>query len=231
MMTTREQVTAVAVPEKTATYSPVAHADIIDAVYEQVDKRGLEIRQPQFWSNNNGKQVTGKLNIFVPGDEEFGMATMFRNSYDRSMSLGFAAGGNVWICTNGEVSGDITLVRRHVGSIAQEVNDTINSSIDELEKEYQKLSNHNQQMKNIELSRSQMAELVGRIFFEEELVNVTQLSVIKNEFNNSEHFKDNNLWCTYNHVTEAYKKSSAYSYIDYHKQFHNFIVNQFDLKD
>ncbi|MFV2014027.1 MAG: DUF932 domain-containing protein [Candidatus Heimdallarchaeota archaeon] len=219
------------VPAKTDTYSPVSHRNIVEAIQEECDKRGFVIETKEYWENRGSQQVTGKFNIRVSGDDELGMMTAFRNSYDRSMSLGFATGGNVWICLNGQVGGDITLVRRHTGGISTEVEDKIVQSMEHLEEEYQKLSKQNAIMKEMELSSREMAELVGRMFVEENLINSTQLNIVKREMigEGTNHFTDNNVWSSYNNVTEAYKKSSAYSYLDNHIELHQFFEKEFKL--
>lgn len=219
------------VPGKTDTYSPVAHREIINALEEQCDKRGFEIKSKDYWSNKQGQQVTGKFNIVVPGNDELGMMAAFRNSYDRSMALGFAGGSNVWICLNGQVGGDITLVRRHTGSISDEVQEKIVTSMEHMETEFEKLSKQNNIMKEIELSSRQMAEMVGRMFVEENLLNSTQLNIVKREMTGegTNNFTDNNAWSSYNHVTESYKVSSAYSYIENHIELHQFFEKEFEL--
>lgn len=217
------------VPLKTDSYSPVSHANIITAVQEEADKRGLEIRNKHYWSNREGQQVTGKFNIIVPGDEEMGMMAAFRNSYDKSMSLGFAAGGNVWICTNGMVSGDITIVKRHVGSIVQEVSEKIILSMDQLEDQFETLVKQKNRMKEIEVSKSAMAKLAGQMYIEEEVISLTQINQLKKEISGSENFQDENLWCFYNHITESLKHSTAVTYLDNHIQAHSYIEEKFEL--
>jgi hypothetical protein len=217
------------VPAKTESYSPVSHESVFNAILEEADKRGLQIKNKQYWVNKGGLQVTAKYNIVVPGDDEFGMMFAGRNSYDKSMSLGFAAGNNVWICTNGMVSGEITLVRRHTGSIARELEEKIQHTFNHLEENYIKLVNDANKMKEIEMPKSTMAELAGRLFIEEEIVNTTQLNILKNEIIASEAFPDENLWSMYNHVTESFKKSHAYTFIDNHIRLHNFVEKEFSL--
>lgn len=224
-----EQIFKAPVPPQTDSYTPVSHANIVNAVQEEADKRGLKIKDKQYWTNRQDQQVTGKFNIIVPGDDEMGMMVAFRNSYDRTMSLGFAAGGNVWICTNGMVSGDITLVRRHTGTIVQEITEKINVSMDQLEDQFATLVTAKEKMKQIEVSKTTMAELAGKMFIQEELINSTQLNIVKQEILTSENFGEENLWSMYNHVTEAYKKSSAYSYIDNHRELHQHFAEKFEL--
>ena len=220
---------AAPVPSPTQSYSPVPHRDIIEKVQEECDKRGFIIESKQYWTGRYEQQMTGKFNIKVAGDEELGTTIMFRSSYDKTLSLGFAAGGNVWICTNGQVAGDITLVRRHTGSIVNEIHDKIETSLDQLEAQYKKLSTQNGLMKNIIMTKQDMAKLAGQMFIEQELITSTQLNIIKKEIYNSEHFKNETLWDMYNHTTEAYKKSTAYSFIDNHKNLHQFVEAEFEL--
>ena len=217
------------VPMPTESYAPVSHRNVVNAILEQANKRGFEIASRQYWSNRGGNQVTGKFNIVVPGNDELGMMVAFRNSYDKTMSLGFAAGGNVWICTNGMVSGDITLVRRHTGSIVKEINEKIEVSMNDLEEQFNKFVIESRRMKEIEMSKTAMAELVGKMFVEHDLINTVQLNIIKNEINDSEAFKDDTLWSFYNHITESYKKSHAYHYIDNHIDLHHFVETEFEL--
>lgn len=225
---TESQLFAVAVPQKTDTYSPVSHKNIIEAIQEEADKRGLEIRNKHYWGSREGTQLTGKFDIVVPGDDELGMMTAFRNSYDKSMSIGFAAGGNVWICTNGQVAGDITLVRRHTGGVVQEIAEKISVSMDQLEDEFKKLQKQNARMKDVTMTKTEMAELAGKLFVEEELLNTTQLNIMKKEILTSENFGDENLWCAYNHVTEAFKKTNAYDYIPNHIELHKYFEREFE---
>lgn len=224
-----EKIFKAVVPSQTKSYTPVSHQNIVDAVQEEADKRGFEIKDKQYWTNRDDQQVTGKFNIIVPGDNEMGMMVAFRNSYDRTMSLGFAAGGNVWICTNGMVSGDITLVRRHTGSIVSEITEKINISMDQLENQFSTLVIAKEKMKQIEVSKTAMAELAGKMFIQEELINSTQLNIVKQEILTSENFGEENLWSMYNHVTESYKKSSAYSFIENHRELHQHFAENFEL--
>ncbi len=216
-------------PAKTESYSPVSHRNVIEAVYEEAEKRGFQIGSEQYWSSKSGMQMTGKVNIVVPGNDELGMMIGFKNSYDKTIALGFAAGGNVLVCTNGMVTGDITLVRRHTGSIVEEIQSKIITSMEKLEEEFQTIVAQSQRMKSIEISKKDMAELAGRLFIEEELVNTTQLNILKKEIVASEAFPDETVWSMYNHVTEAFKKSHAYSYLNNHLDFHRFMAEEFDF--
>jgi hypothetical protein len=171
-----EDIVNAPVPAKTDSYSPVKHMDVVNAIQEMLDKKNISIKDANWWSNKGGNQMIGKFNLDFGGDAEMGGMLAFKNSYDKSMALGFAGGGNVFICANGVVNGEIVLIRRHTGSIVEEVNDKITESIDTLDVRFQELISHREKMKEVELTSKQNAEMLGRMYFEEELLNSTQLN-------------------------------------------------------
>ena len=97
MNVTRDFLFNIALPEKTESYSPVSHKNILDATYEQLDRHDLRVISEGFNSNRAGTEVIGYLDINHPALETLGMRLAFRNSYDKSMSVAFAAGSVVWI--------------------------------------------------------------------------------------------------------------------------------------
>jgi hypothetical protein len=73
-----------AAPATTKTYSPLSHLDLITSVKEQLDKRGLTIKDERYSQNRNGQQMFGHMTVEgYNGDQD--MCLGFRNSYDKSM--------------------------------------------------------------------------------------------------------------------------------------------------
>jgi hypothetical protein len=161
------------------------------------------------------------------------MRLAFRNSYDKSMSVAFVAGASVWICSNGMISGEIQFMRKHTGSVIQELNERIVSAIDELEQHFDLMISHSERMKSIELKKREAAELVGRMYIEEDLILPTQLSVVKKEIERPTYqdFRDDTLWSLYNHVTYSLKESHPITYIQQHKNLHQFVSDEFELNN
>jgi hypothetical protein len=82
-------------------------------------------------------------------------------------------------------------------------------------------------MRHITLSIKEQAELIGRLFIDEKLINVEQLSCVKNEIEvpsyNYNADKDN-AWTFYNHVTMALKKSHPRNWLSDQQKFHEFMT-------
>ena len=231
MNTTREFLLNVPVPARTDSYSPVSHSSIINAAYEQLDRHNLVATNEFFNSSSDGRKVIGGLDIIHPDAPHLGMRLAFRNSYDKSMSVAFAAGAVAWICSNGMITGEIQYMRKHTGTVVNELNGKIITTINQLDEHFQKILNHSKQLHQIDLTKQQYAELVGRLYIIDKIVIPTQLSIISKEIEQPtfKDFEDLNAWSLYNHVTYSLKNSHPSTYLDQHTEFHNFMEKEFQL--
>jgi len=69
----------------------------------------------------------------------FGLCIAFRNSYDRSMSVGMAIGASVFICDNLALSGDITVMKKHTKNVWTTLEDLAISTIYKATKRHQQI--------------------------------------------------------------------------------------------
>lgn len=221
----------VRIPASTDSYSAVSHQNIIEAVYEQLDKRNLQVVKEKYNVAANGDKVIGYFDMNYMGNSEMGMRLAFRNSYDKSMSVAFVAGTQVFICGNGCISGEIQFLRKHTGSVLTELNNKIVTTIEQLEDHFIRTERHSIQMKSIELPKIKAAELYGRMFMVEDIISPTQLSIVKKELNEPTHkvFEEETLWSAYNHVTFALKEAHPLNYINQHVNLHKFVEAEYQL--
>jgi hypothetical protein len=216
------------IPARTDTYSPVTHAEIIEAMKSRLKHNNLSVEKNRVYSNSHGTRVVGFFDV-IDGSElgkEHGMQMMlgYRNSYDKSMSVAFAAGATVWICENGCISGDLLAFRRkHTGTVASELADKIQTGIDRMRDDFGRLLIEVDIMKNYSLTPRQKAEILGVMYFERNIVSPTQLSIVKHELKHSHNFKEDNAWSLYNNVTESLKRSHPITIIPDHIKVHGFM--------
>ena len=231
MNTTKDFLFNVAIPARTDSYSPVSHKNIIEATYEQLDKHNLVVNNEFFNIDKEGRKLIGGLDIIHPDVPHLGMRLAFRNSYDKSMSVAFAAGAVVWICSNGMITGEIQYMRKHTGTVVNELNGKIITTINQLDEHFQKILNHSEQLHQIDLTKQQYAELMGRLYIIDKVIIPTQLSIISKEIEQPtfKDFEDLNAWSLYNHVTYALKNSHPTTYLDQHTNFHSFMEKEFQL--
>lgn len=227
---TEQEIFNVSVPVATKSYAPVSHYSIVNEVREELDKKNLIVRNTDYIPGRDGKQLVGYMNI-NSGDPELGFRFGFRNSYDKSMSAAVVAGGNIWICGNGQVHGEIAFIRKHTGSVAQELKQKIIFAIDKMYEEHVILKRHNERMKQIEVNNNQVAHLAGELFMQEEIITSTQLNILKKEVENPSfnYNADGTLWNFYNGVTHALKTSHPTEYFNRHQRLHNYVETKFEL--
>lgn len=238
--TTRHFLETSPLPTHGDTYTVIPHKDVISHTENLLKANGFMVEKVLFRANMNAQVAQGiyhikaipqVFNLYSPevqGEEDLGMMFAWTNSYDKSTRFQCAIGGYVMCCNNGMVCGDMAnFARKHTGSADSEVNAQISSQIKHAHKFFKNLVTDKNSLRTIDLSVKEQAELLGRLFFDEKVLDVTQMSCIKSEMNEASYdYKadQDNAWAFYNHVTHAFKKSHPRTWLSDQQKFHDFIV-------
>lgn len=245
LATKREDVyTAPTIPWNNGTYTPISNKFIMDMVEDKARSLGLTVKNENYITARTKeglvKGVIGSYDISTP-DNDFGQRVMFRNSYDKSMSFAFVAGMVTWICSNGCIKGDYQYKRIHRGVIIEETSTTqeaivenINGGFTMLQTSFEKTSTQLRELQHLEVSPSETYDVIGKLFFEQQVITITQLSTIQKEFKHSRNFRhlgdtDFTAYDLYNHVTEALKASHVSTYINDHIKTHSLFEEVFNV--
>lgn len=225
---------AATTPPSTKSYSPVSHKNVMDFTLEQIDRAGLKLTEERYTANKDGMIGMGFYQIKGFGDAEMGMELAWQNSLDKSLSLKWAIGGRVFICANGMVRGDIgTFKRKHTGSILDEYADAVKRYVGDAEMHFAKLLADKDFMKSITVSERKTAEMLGRMFIEKDILNATQLNIVKRELIKPtyDYKADGTLWQLYNHCTVALKEAHPLHHMNQHTDLHEFVTNEYKIWD
>lgn len=228
----KEELALIPLPEHGKRYGVIPHTVFIDEIQEHLDKKGYTVAEEKYLTASGGQILTGCLRIQDTSDLELMPSITFVNSYNRSRTASIRVTGMVLVCKNGMMGASAfgSYSRKHIGTKAlPDFRKHLELAIGGLEEEFQRLVKNKQEMKEIELHKKIKAQLVGDMILNEELINSTQISILKKEINFSEHFKGNTLWDFYNHTTEAFKQSHPSFYDKQHVKFHSYITSKFDL--
>jgi hypothetical protein len=96
-----------------ARHRPIPHAALVDALYDEFDRREVAIRRSQFALSGNDGSLFGVLDLqLLQGGAERSLAFGFRNSTDSSLALRAVAGNRVFVCDNLALSGDVFAIQR-----------------------------------------------------------------------------------------------------------------------
>jgi hypothetical protein len=115
---TREHLAQFDPPQGTDTWKPVKHAELVDALHEELTRRGLQVRREQYAVQKQGTMLFGTLDLDWQATGEYAAAIGLRTANDKSMSIQLAIGLRIVVCDNLCFSGDlIALKRRHTARL------------------------------------------------------------------------------------------------------------------
>lgn len=228
---TKEQLIPCQVTYQGNNYSEITHRQIIETVGEYLYANNWNIKKENYLAASNGQRAIGRLAIDT-GDSECAYEISWKNSLDGSMSFGICSGTHTYICANGNVYGDISAYKRkHSGNANEQILSEVRKTIELMEITMNTHIERRNRMKEIEISKKTIAELCGRLFVEENIIQATQLGIIKKEIENPSfnYCCDGSVWEFYQHCTHAVKETTPMLWHKSHKQLGDFFVNQFGL--
>jgi hypothetical protein len=225
-MITLNELGLVQLPVETASYTPVPHKEFVNEILEAADKKGFSLVRSNYNASRQGNIMSGRL-VFTGDVSGMDMMVGVVNSYDKSKVAMLGIGSQVVICENGLLIADYTMKRKHTTNVWRDLDIMITESIAALYDEYTRATKYRELFSAMSLPKRQQAEMLGRIFVEEEIVTPTMANTIRQEITGSKLFPDDTVWSFYNHVTHGLKQSHPIDYIDRHVEFHKFIEVNF----
>lgn len=228
----KSQLLGASLPTQTKTYKPISHQQLMDLTLESIYSAGFELADESYQSARDGNVATGRYTIKNVADHEMQLQIGWQNSYDKSVSLKFAIGTRILVCSNGCVHGDFgAFKKKHVGTVQQFAPNAITEYIKSSGDVFKRMQDERESMKQIELTKRTKAELIGRMMIEEEFIQSTQLNIIKRELANPTHDygAQDSLWELYNYTTFAMKEAHPSMWMQNHMDAHRFFVNETGL--
>jgi len=110
------EVMAIPAPERTKTWVPVPHKDVINSITDACDNHGLDIINKNYTVAADGAKMFSSWTI-DSGHEDRSWAFGFRNSTNKSMAIGMTAGTSIMVCSNMMFSGEYIAFRKHTGGL------------------------------------------------------------------------------------------------------------------
>jgi hypothetical protein len=228
---TKDFVLNAPLPTHGDSYTVISHKFVIDNTKQMLANSGFIITHEMYRANNRGEVAQGIYHIKSINDNDpdsdLGMMFAWTNSYDKSIRFQCAIGAHVFACGNGMVCGELNYARKHTGTADEEIKMQISSQIKNAQKAFDRIKDDRDGLRNTPLSKKQQAELLGRMFFNEDLISPRQMSVVKDEMEKPSfdyQADQENAWAFYNHVTHSYKSVHPRAWLSDSKTFHDFMV-------
>ena len=219
----------VRLPEETRTYKPVPHYDLVMNTMNSGDiflkPQGYELESTNFGLGRKGKHMFFTLNYGREGAIN-GLTIGGRNSYDKSTSIGLAAGMHVFVCDNLMFSGDkVTYLRKHTGNVMDDMEIMLMRIMKSADNEWRQMAKLSDDMEHHPLSNSDAYRWMG-FLYGHGVLTPRQLPIVKDSWNKPQHeeFEGRNKWSFYNACTEALKTTPPNQMLNRHIKLHQHLA-------
>lgn len=222
---TYEEVCAVPVPSHTHSWRPVPYKDLIDLIQNESSKVGLQIVKQDFALSRNQEQLFATFTC-DRGNEEAALAIGLSQSYNKSLSCKFIAGGQVRVCDNLLFSGEgITVFRKNTVNVWSSMFAGIQCRMRESQGQFSRLLEEVQMLKNVPCNERRGYAFLG-VMLGEKILTPTQANVAFGDWRKPRHeeFSERNLWSLYNCVTEGLKVGDRNASIPRYAKSHEFLL-------
>ena len=226
---TKELLLSTPLPQETNTYKPISHEQLIDLTLSGIEKSGFKLETEVYSSAQEGNIANGRYTISNVADSEMKLQIGWQNSYNKQLTLKFALGTQIIICKNGMVSGDFgAFKKKHVGEIQTFTPQAITDYIKSAEEAFKRIQVEREAMKQVEVDKRVISELIGRLYIEEELIQSTQLNIIQRELKKPTHNygAEGSLWELYQFTTFSMKEIHPRLWMENHMNVHKFFTEQ-----
>ena len=224
-----EDLKLIEVPPSTETYVPVPHYELatMARTVGQDILRDYTLVGENYGLARNGDQLFAVLNFEKEGDKSRDMAlsVAFRNSYDKSMSIGMAFGASVFCCDNLALRGDIVVMKKHTKNVWNELEQLTITQLYKSQNNFAMLLEESERMKRHGMTDNQAYQMAG-LLFGHGVLSPRQLPVVVDQWLKPKHkeFQPRNAWSFYNAITEGLKSTAPINVMERHVQAHQMIL-------
>lgn len=232
LISPKEFLQQVAIPEETSTYKPVSHGELIRVTLQALEDCGFELVKEVYTYRKEGLVANGKYMLKYGNDPDMSLMIAWQNSYDKTLSLKFAIGTWVYICTNGCVSGNMGAFRsKHVGDVQTVSPAVIREYICKAGDQFDTMCQQKDAMKEIQITPKERAGLLGVLFVDKQLITSTQLNQVKNLIESPmyDYGCSGSVWELYNYVTETLRDISPQYWLSAQVNIHKFFIEEFNI--
>jgi len=219
------EVASVPLPEQTNTYIPVPYENLVLNTRKIADRLLNEYSfvKDQFalsGGENKDQRMFAVLQ-YEANNSEMGYAIGIRSSYDKSMSNGFCAGAQIFVCDNLMFRGEVTYMRKHTKNVWNDIEEKTMTTLYRGMDNFQNLSKDSKQMKERDVSNDIAGSFLGRLFINGDMT-PRQLQKAKQQWFKPIHeeFEPNTLWSLYNACTESLKTTPPNKILEKHISLH-----------
>jgi hypothetical protein len=172
-------------PEKTGTYTPISHHQIISKVRSEIIDAGFTITREDYSCTSDGKVAVGSFGLVYKADPYIELCANFMNSYNKRYAFRFSLGGfikksNAVFMITDSTHGSFK--RMHTGLADILSSHKIKELIDNAGEYWDSLVNAKDIMISVKSNSDDLYRKTGQLFFEKKILNTFQMSQIREQY-------------------------------------------------
>ena len=202
----RDEVARTDTPCSTATWRPVPHIDVIEAVSKVIRAHDWNIEGEKFGLASEGQKMFGVMEISSSSSPDWHRCIGLRNSHDKSLAVGLSAGIVVCVCSNLAFGGTTVIKRKHTSRF--ELTDLIDRAVASLEDDFLTMESVSEDLKDMYLKNDDEARSSIVRAAELGVINSCDILPAYREFKSPSHeaFSEPTRWSLMNALSEIVKK-------------------------
>lgn len=228
---TAAELDLVPIPAATESYQPVGHGDITKFLKTLGGDllTGYHLARESYGLAREGQRFFG-VHVYQNDNANLGLAVGFRNSYDKSMSLGIVLGAAVFVCDNLALKGDVSIMRKHTQNVWAELETVAIACFYRATKTFHEIEAEADLMRQRALSDREASQLLG-VLYGSGILTIRQLPVALSQWQEPSHleFQPRTAWSLYNGCTHALKSSPPVTVMNQHTDLHDCILTELGI--
>jgi hypothetical protein len=214
---------SVPLPEETETYKTISHYDLVTNI-ERVAcdmLRDYTFDKGMYALAKDGARMFG-VHTYSTESSDLSLAIGFRNSYDKTLSVGIAVGAAVQICDNLMFAGQITVLRKHTRNVIDDLELAILKVVYKSQHHFIRMTEAAERMRGLSMTDDDAYKLLG-LLFGRQILMPRQLTVAKQEWSKPGYpaFLPRTGWSFYNAITTALKSTPPNRILERHIALHD----------
>ena len=225
-----------ALPQHGNTYTVISHESIIKTVRRLLEANDLSIINVTYISNYKAQVAQAfyhvKPNDYELSDANLNMMFTWTNSYDKTVRFQCSLGAVTKRTKNHIVTNNISFARKHTGSADEEMESQIENQIKFSKMYFDKVVRLKKALIKIQLSEKERSEILGRLYFNEDILETNQLTVLKKYVQEGyENYPTSNAWVFYNSIVNAMKTTHPRNWLKDNSNLNRFFSDNVIKED
>lgn len=197
-----DDLSALPIPEATATHVPIPHHSVVDMVKYSLGFFGHEIVEEHYGVTPDGARFFGVLSL----RSDYGDYTDtvgLRNSHDKRFPIGISFGSRVFVCDNLAFVGDHVIRRKHTANAKRDLPGLVAEVVEPLREQRTILADTFEMYRKTKLNARQIDHAI-MAFYRAGIINVTRIADVLEAYEKPPHdWGDETAYRLFNATTFA----------------------------